>query len=330
MAGADVDAAGRVVHEDDARLDAEPLGEQHLLLVAAAEQPVEAVGVGRPTSSRSIHSITASRSRRCGTRPPLANSGSRPSVMFSPIVKLGIAAAGWRLGRTRARPSRSASLGSISPAHVLAVQRQLHLGLDAPQTAAASTSRPEPESPATPSTSPGMDLEVDPGQRVAAQAAHDSTGSAVGAASTACSGDLDLLADDQLGEPAAVHGRGREGPLVRAVAQDRDLRRQVEDLVEAVGDVEDAHALGDDFAQHREERLALRRRQRRRGLVEDQQRDLAAAVVEGAGDREGAALDRAQLGDRRSTSNSTPIRPSSSRVSRRCWAQAIRPGPESR
>ena len=45
--GADVDAAGRLVEDQDLRVRREPAGQDHLLLVAAAQVPDELLGVGR-------------------------------------------------------------------------------------------------------------------------------------------------------------------------------------------------------------------------------------------------------------------------------------------
>ena len=49
--------------------------------------------------------------------------------------------------------------------------------------------------------------------------------------------------------------------------------------------------------QDAEERLHLRRRQRCGRLVQYEEADRALRVIEGAGDRDGAAVHRTQLGD---------------------------------
>ena len=72
---------------------------------------------------------------------------------------------------------------------------------------------------------------------------------------------------------------GRRAP----VGQHGHAVADAADLVEAVGDVDDAHALGGEAADDAEERLDLLPVEDRRRLVHDQQADLAG---EGAGDRD--------------------------------------------
>ena len=99
LLGADVEAAGRVVEDHDARPRVQPLGEHHLLLVAAREVEAERVDarradaqLARPSAARAARSCADGRSgRRASTRSRLASvmlatsgrNSTRPSVRRS-------------------------------------------------------------------------------------------------------------------------------------------------------------------------------------------------------------------------------------------------------
>ena len=105
---------------------------------------------------------------------------------------------------------------------------------------------------------------------------------------------LDLAADHQLDQ---LVGRGRRrdpGGRRAAVAEHRDPVADPADLVEAVGDVDDADALGGEPADDLEQGLDLALVEDRRGLVHDQQADV---VGERPGDRDHLLGGRAQGAD---------------------------------
>ena len=128
-----------------------------------------------------------------------------------------------------------------------------------------------------------MDLQADPADR--GQAAHvadveEDLSPADGPLRVEL---LDLVADHQLDQ---LGGRGRGGQPGRggaAVAEHRDPIADPADLVEPVGDVDDADALRGEPADDAEEGLDLALVEDRRGLVHDQEPDV---VGEGAGDRD--------------------------------------------
>ncbi len=83
---------------------------------------------------------------------------------------------------------------------------------------------------------------------------------------------------------AACQSNGADGfELEASVAQDHDAVGEPLDLAEAVADEEDRQALVAQHPQDGEQAIRLRRRQRRRGLVEDQQ---ARSGPQGAGEHE--------------------------------------------
>ena len=68
--GADVDAAGGLVEDQQPRLGDQPAGQQHLLLVAAGEVADERPGSAGRMSSAAIHFATSSSAVRRGSRAP--------------------------------------------------------------------------------------------------------------------------------------------------------------------------------------------------------------------------------------------------------------------
>ena len=70
LLGADVEAAGRMVEDQDARAGLQPLGEHHLLLVAAREVEAQRVDAGRADAqARRPSSAARRRSGRVSIRP---------------------------------------------------------------------------------------------------------------------------------------------------------------------------------------------------------------------------------------------------------------------
>ena len=81
-------------------------------------------------------------------------------------------------------------------------------------------------------------------------------------------------------------------------AQDGHAVGELEDLVEAVRDVEHARAGAPDLAHHREQPLDLVVRQDRRRLVEHEHPAAALPALQRCGDRDDGALDRRRGGER--------------------------------
>src|SRR6202034_3708906 len=168
-------------------------------------------------SSRSIHSRAAARSREWSIRPARANSDTQPSVMFSLIVKLAIAASGWRLGSISASPSRRASRGVMgsaatrSPAPALAADVQADRGGNGATHGSGECLAPGTGQPGDAQHLAAADVEVDARDRRAAQAADLEHGlSALGLRRGGCGSELELLANDQAREPPAVDAGRRD------------------------------------------------------------------------------------------------------------------------
>jgi hypothetical protein len=103
-----------------------------------------------------------------------------------------------------------------------------------------------------------------------------------------------LAPDHERHEPVLVDVADVPRADAAAVAQDRDTVPNREDLVEAVGHVDDAEALRSYAAQGLEQHLDLLARQRRGRLVNDEHPRLLP-VPEGANDRDPGALGGAEL-----------------------------------
>jgi hypothetical protein len=85
-----------------------------------------------------------------------------------------------------------------------------------------------------------------------------------------------LAPDHEADEGRAVQVARGAGLHDLPVTEDGHAVRDLEDLVQAVRDVDDRQALGAQVAQQRQERTDLRDRQRSRGLVQDQDARLRA------------------------------------------------------
>ena len=85
-------------------------------------------------------------------------------------------------------------------------------------------------------------------------------------------------------------------PDLAPVPEHRDPVRELEHLADLVGDEDEASAVGDHLPEHGEEVVDLLRRQHRRRLVEDQQRDVA---VERLDDLDALPLADRELPDQR-------------------------------
>ena len=155
--GADVDASGRLVEDQHRRLDVEPLGEHHLLLVAArqvADRRRSATGVRMPQAL----AVDLG-------GPPLGRAVDEPPSGHEAAQAGQRDVGGDRLRQRQAEPA--AVLRDVGDAvgHRLAWRGDLHLARRragstpssagcTPNIASATSVRPDPTSPAKPSTSP--------------------------------------------------------------------------------------------------------------------------------------------------------------------------------
>ena len=156
LLGADVDAAGRLVEEEDARAGGEPLADDDLLLVAAGEgggglgdagaaDAEAADGVGRRRRPRRRGG--GCRSGRCApsegsaTLSRIESARSRPSALRSSVTSA--------MPRRRAARGEGISTGRPSRRMVPAERPGL-----APKRVSRISVRPEPRRPPMPRTSP--------------------------------------------------------------------------------------------------------------------------------------------------------------------------------
>ena len=162
--GADIDAAGRVVEEEDLRRDLQPLADDDLLLVAARELVGE-----RPGRARLDLEVVDLALRpgigaaRCGTasEPPVCAPTNTwlmlKRMLFSSIRPLRRRSAG-----TRQTPRRAASVGLRGRPRRVGEGRPRRRAPSACRRACASSAEtPEPSRPARPITSPARGREVD-------------------------------------------------------------------------------------------------------------------------------------------------------------------------
>ena len=165
-----------------------------------------------------------------------------------------------------------------------------------PKIKCASSVRPAPTRPASPSTSQvvrrnGASLTLVPRRR-------RSTSSTTSPASWRPPNPASASASSPPTMPrtrALGHVRALQEEHAFAVLEDGDDVAQVQDLVEAVRDVQDGDAVGRQVADHLEQALALLGRERGGRFVH---RDQARAPDEGAADREHPLLRYAQGADR--------------------------------
>ena len=164
--GADVDAAGRLVEEQDLGLDQEPAGEDALLLVAAGKARHRGVAAGG--LDRRVLDRPTRRPRRCSARgsikPPsrAVSSARRRIVMFSAtVISVEQAERLAVLGHHGDARARSPRRGVVNRTGV-AFEQDRAAGRSAARRRSASSSsvRPAPSRPATPSTSPAWSVEA--------------------------------------------------------------------------------------------------------------------------------------------------------------------------
>ena len=131
--------------------------------------------------------------------------------------------------------------------------------------------RPEPTSPPRPSTSPACTWRLTPltaGSRLTPRTSSRTSSRADGPLGIEL---VDLVADHQLDELLGRRGRRDAGGGGAAVGEHGHAVADAADLVEAVGDVDHADAVGGEPAHDVEQRLDLALVEDRRRLVHDQQ-----------------------------------------------------------
>ena len=109
LARADVDAAGRLVEEEEARRPLEPLAEHDLLLVAARQRRAPASRRGRGCAAR-----RCARARMALARDVAARRAASGSARFSATVRASTRPAPLRSSGTSAKPAAMAARGEPS------------------------------------------------------------------------------------------------------------------------------------------------------------------------------------------------------------------------
>ena len=250
--GADVDAPGRLVEDQDLRVRRQPAGEDDLLLVAAAQVPDQLVRVGRGDLEQ--RGCTRRRSPYCCGRAEVAQPAparldrqddvlAHGQVVDDPLG-LAVLRAQRDAAADRSAAARSASTGVAvdreRPAVGLVDPEQEVGDLGPARTEQAGQARrPRPRG------APGRTARWSPPGRAR------SATSRVAPRRLAAARQLDLGHVVELGQLAPEHLRDqlearqlgrRVGPDQPAVAQDRDPVGDRVDLVEEVGDEDDRDA----------------------------------------------------------------------------------------
>ena len=240
--GADVDAAGRLVHQHDARPGGQPAGEHDLLLVAAGEE----LRPPGPSPARRRRARRAGRAprggrRRCGAGRPRGPRrarcrgsvwlSARPVALRSSVIIASPA-------RIAARASAAGTLRS--PTVIVPRVRGR-----TPKTASSSSVRPEPCSPARPTISPARSVRSTPSTYpLPASASSQQRLADLGALELVGEERGDRAADHQPHQLRVVELGGRAGGDLAAVLEHGDDLAEVEDLLDPVRDVEDRDAAG--------------------------------------------------------------------------------------
>ena len=277
-ARADVDALGRLVQQEQLRLGLQPLREQRLLLVAAAERcrrqrsgraagrrtrcsssrglgghraAAEAHGSGEVAQHLEHHVVARPGARHAAVALAVRGEQREPCAI-APVgrhrrqIERGAA-------RTSACPTAPARAPKSRYGHL--VEARPDQAGDAERSRRAWTSKRDVAQLAA---GQARDRDVDLGARTAR-----------GAASARLSSRRPMIISTSC---ASVVVRGDDGAAQAAVAQDGDAVGDLADLVEVVGDEQDAGvAARDDLAHDREQLLDALPRQEHRRLVEDQQ-----------------------------------------------------------
>ena len=235
-------AARRLVEDHHLGPRASQRREQHLLLVAAGERRDRVV-------------LRAPQPQRCAAPAPRTPSrgGRRAAAAADPVegAEADVVADGQRheeplrpaLLRDEPDARRTARRSAPAADRPAVELDRAGSRLAWPNTAWASSLRPEPISPATPSTSPACSVEADAVElaarpRIAARARRGSS-----PASSCASSRLDLAADHLPHELGLVEGADRPVRHAAAVPHHGDPVGDLHDLPQAVRDVQITDAL---------------------------------------------------------------------------------------
>ena len=303
---ADVEAARRLVEDEQLQLPIELARDDQLLLVPARQ---------RARRRRSGDGVRTSYfgdalGGRLGDGREVAQDPARErrTVVAGQDDVVGAArtagpgrTGGGRPARRR-RPPRSSRAGRSPVTSSPASATRPPATLRSPMIASTSSSWPLPATPAIPRISPARTSRSTPrttldcpGRRTTWRPV-TSSDRAGRMRLAAVDRQLDLASDHQLGEVVLVR-LGRD-PLADDLAppDDRDPVGDLEDLVELVADEDDAVALGGEAAQDREDLLGLLGRQDRGRLVEDEDPRIAIERLEDLDPLLPADRQRADLG----------------------------------
>ncbi len=264
--GADVDASSRLIEDHQPRFGRKPFREHHLLLVAAGEEADLLAEASRAQLDRldelgDLKLVLAARARRSPRQARLTLSRTdcasvSPSALRSSVTKPIPAAIAVPRG---------------ADAHRLAVelQRSLPNG-SAPKIARASSVRPEPWRPAIPTISPACTSRSIPrSMPTPASRSFSRTGprSRSGARREVL---VEFAADHHPHELRHRHLGGRHRAHPAPSLSTVIALRKLEDLTQAVRDVEHGEATGTQALDGLEQALDLVHRKSGGGLVHDQ------------------------------------------------------------
>ncbi len=160
-----------------------------------------------------------------------------------------------------------------------------------PKSASASSVRPAPSSPMSPTISPAPSVSETSANSPARVACRDLERGRPAGERPRGQLVLDAFAGHQLGEPVVVEIGGAEGADLAAVAQHRDPLGDLDHLLQPVADEDDGDALRLQPADRREQQLDLVAGQRGGRLVHEED---AGVGGEAAADRDDLALRHGQ------------------------------------
>ena len=152
--GADVDAARRLVEDQELRIGAEPAGEQHLLLVAAAKLADLLLGPGRLDGEAFHEPVDDRRWRPSSTTPIATSRGRMRERQVLAHRHVGHDAVGLAVLAAEADAQRD-RVGGLARRIALPISRITPAsGGSAPKIARAVSVRPDPSRPASPTIWP--------------------------------------------------------------------------------------------------------------------------------------------------------------------------------
>ena len=276
---AHVEAAGRLVEDQEPQVAAELARHDRLLLVAAGQRAGGdgfATASGCRTASMSSRAASLDRAVVLGRARARRAAGSRWSGRGCRRAgSRGRARTGGGRPARRPRPPRSCARGLRPVTSAPPSVTRPAVGRRRPVIASTSSSWPLPATPAIPKISPARTSRLTP------RTASWPRSSLAWSASTLSIGspgwDVPRSTVSWTSRPTIISARsssfvsaGIREPDDPAAPDDRDPVGDLEDLVELVADEDDAVALGGQAAQDGEDLLRLLRREHGGRLVEDE------------------------------------------------------------